>query len=119
MTISLAMPRPSRAALGNALILSLLIAIALAFLIWNANADWWIAAPRAKRWFIAVAALIAYFFFCDRMGRRAPRHDAIAADAETNESLVLVVYASQTGFAQALAERTAESLRQAGVAVRL
>ncbi|MEJ1096117.1 MULTISPECIES: sulfite reductase flavoprotein subunit alpha [unclassified Pseudoxanthomonas] len=119
MTNSLAMPRPSRAALGNALILFSLIAIALALLSWNANADWWIAAPRAKRWFIAAAALVAYLFFCDRVGRRAPRHDATADYAETNESPVLVVYASQTGFAQALAERTAESLRQAGVAIRL
>jgi sulfite reductase (NADPH) flavoprotein alpha-component len=119
MNASFALPRFSRATLGNALILLLLLAVALALLGWNARTDWWIAAPRAKRWFIAAAALAAYFFFCGWIGRRARRQDAIVVFAETDESPVLVVYASQTGFAEALAERTATSLRQAGVGVRL
>lgn len=119
MNASLALPRPSRAAVGNALVLLLLLAMALALLSWNANADWWIAAPRAKHWFIAVAALTTYFFFCSWISQRARRQEATATYAETNESPVLVAYASQTGFAQVLAERTADSLRQAGVGVRL
>ncbi|WP_368561799.1 sulfite reductase subunit alpha [Pseudoxanthomonas sp. UTMC 1351] len=118
MSASLALPG-NRVALGNALILLLLAATALALLSWNANADWWIATPRAKRWFIAAAALVAYFFFCGWVGQRANRQDAIVSYAETDQSPVLVVYASQTGFAQALAERTADSLRQAGVSVNL
>ena len=119
MNASLALPRFNRATLGNALILLLLLSMALALLSWNAHTDWWIAAPRAKRWFIAAAALATYFFFCGWINRHARRQDTTIAYAETDESPVLVVYASQTGFAQALAERTADSLRQAGVGVRL
>jgi sulfite reductase (NADPH) flavoprotein alpha-component len=119
MNASLAAPRFSLAFLGNALILSLLLALALALLGWNASADWWIAPPRVKRWLIAAAALSAYFFFCSWISRRARRQDATVAYTETNGSPVLVAYASQTGFAQVLAERTADSLRQAGVGSRL
>lgn len=119
MNASLALPRPSRAALGNALALLLLAAIALALLGWNGTADWWVAAPRARRWFGAAGALAAYCAFCGWLRHRWRLRDAAFDYAGTNESPVLVAYASQTGFAQALAERTADSLRQAGVGARL
>jgi sulfite reductase (NADPH) flavoprotein alpha-component len=118
MNTPIALPRLSRAALGNALILLLLAAMALALSSWNADAEWWVASPRSKRWFIAAAALLAYGLFCRWAGRGAQHQDA-SANALTNEAPVLVVHASQTGFAQALAERTAAALRQAGVGVSL
>lgn len=120
MNASISFPRLNRAAFGNALVLLALTATALVLLNWNTNADWWIAPPRSKRWFGAIASLAVYFFLCGWIVRRARLRDAMVAyPAGKNESPLLIVYASQTGFAQILAERSADSLRQAGVGVRL
>src|SRR5690606_26463285 len=63
-------------------------------------------------------AVTAYVIACGwLLWRSRPRRDH--DDATGNGSQVLVAWASQTGFAQELAERTAATLAGAGVPVRL
>lgn len=111
----------SRQPFGNtAALLALLIAIAA--LLPLHDDVWWYGAPRAERWAFAVIAVALYAAFCGVLwwrtssASREARH-ALAASGES--AGILVAWASQTGFAQQIAERTADSLAKAGVAVRL
>lgn len=110
----------SRTFWGNFASLSLLALIAAAFFTLQ-QGDWWPALPRADRWIGAAIALFSYLLFCTailwRSRTRATNDDTSSVAARN--SLVLVVHASQTGFAQQLAERSAESLRSSGLAVKL
>lgn len=114
--------RPSwntRAFWGNAATLSLLALLGYALSTLQSG-DWWMAPPRTSRWLGAAISTLAYLLFCGAiLWRSRPRksHDEIPARPET--TFVLIAYASQTGFAQQLAERSAESLRQSGLMVRL
>lgn len=106
----------TRATIGNTTVLALLAT--LAFLSWRLQSgDWWPASPRPDRWLGAGAALLGYLGLAGgllwRSRTRAPGADGMAA------TTMLVAYASQTGFARELAERSADSLRDAGLAVRL
>jgi sulfite reductase (NADPH) flavoprotein alpha-component len=114
------MAKPSRAFWGNAASLALLALIA-AGLFMLQRGDWWPAMPRADRWIGAAIALSAYSLFCAALLWKSHAHRTSddASSAGAGNSPVLVVYASQTGFAQQLAERSAESLRSSGVAVKL
>ena len=110
----------SRALWGNAASLALLVLIATGFFTLQSG-DWWPAMPRADRWIGAAIALSAYFLFCAGLlwrSRVRRTSDDTSSTAGGNSS-VLVVYASQTGFAQQLAERSAENLRGTGLAVKL
>lgn len=81
---------------------------------------WWLASPRKHRWLGAGIALLAYLLFCVAMlwrSRQRTAHDENAANAA--RSFVLIAYASQTGFAQQLAERTVEGMRSSGLLVKL
>ena len=75
---------------------------------------------RASTVYAAVTGLVvaAYAGFCATVLVRARRRDRDAAgtDAATDDTLLLA-WASQTGFAQQLAEHTAQALRGAGVSV--
>ena len=109
----------SAATWGNlaSILLLTLIAAALASL---QGDTWWLASPRNHRWLGAGIALLAYLLFCVAMlwrSRQRTAHDGNAANAAS--SFVLIAYASQTGFAQQLAERTAEGLRSSGLPVKL
>ncbi|HZW17263.1 MAG TPA: sulfite reductase flavoprotein subunit alpha [Luteimonas sp.] len=109
--------RPSYATIGNALAVAGVVALALAFLPLHDDA-WWPAMPQRARWAWAAAAVAAYTAACGwLLWRSRPRreHDATAG----NGSQLLVAWASQTGFAQELAERTAATLAGAGTPVRL
>ena len=111
---------PWRALWGNAASLALLVLIATGFFTLQSG-DWWPAMPRADRWIGAAIALSAYFLFCAGLlwrSRVRRTSDDTSSTAGGNSS-VLVVYASQTGFAQQLAERSAENLRSTGLAVKL
>lgn len=104
---------------GNlgALLLLVLIAAALASL--QANA-WWPASPRIDRWLGAGIALLVYVMFCAViLWRSRPRAPEERPAAATTDAFLLVAYASQTGFAQQVAERTAENLRSSGLPVKL
>ena len=109
----------TRAFWGNAATLSLLVVLAFALSTLQSG-DWWMASPRSNRWAGAVISTLAYLLFCAViLWRSRPRraHDEI--QSESKDSFILVAYASQTGFAQQLAERSAESLRQSGLVVKL
>ncbi len=116
MSTSAGNPRVSPAALGNGLALLGVVALALAFLPLHDDA-WWPASPQRARW---IGAAVAAAFYAAASGwllwRSRPRREPEAAG---NGSRLLVAWASQTGFAGELAERTAATLADAGLPVRL
>lgn len=104
------------ATVGNGLVLLGLLALALAFLPLHDDA-WWPASPLPAHW---AWAAVAVAFYVGASGwllwRSRPRRDR---EATNGEPQLLVAWASQTGFAGQLAERTAASLAGAGIGVRL
>lgn len=108
-----------RAWVGNALVLSGLLVLALAFGHWQTDA-WWLASPRLGRWLLAALVVLAYVGLCAAIVSSARTHarSASMGDRDSGTDAVLLAWASQTGFAQQLAEHTVESLRAAGMAVR-
>lgn len=108
--------RPSRAWLGNALVLLLLALIGWALLRLHLGEAWWQGAPPARQSQAALIATALYALACAALWWRGrPRDDAPSGDTAP----ILLVWASQTGFARELAERSAEALRSAGVPVRV
>ena len=78
----------------------------------------WTPSLRGGRSFAALAVVLAYTgFVAWTLWRSRPREHVTAAN--DNTPTTLVVWASQTGFARQLAERTAQDLREAGTPVRL
>lgn len=107
-----------RAWLGNAAVLALLLAGALALLPLHGEA-WWPAAPRPREWWTAAGSLVAYLAGSGWLLWRY-RTRATGPVQDPSEVLPwLVVHASQTGFATELAGQTASSLRAAGARVAL
>lgn len=105
--------------LGNLFSILLLVLVALFFLHLH-NGPWWLASPRRSHWWAAAAVLLAYTGLCAAIWWRGrPRRQAAATTAQDGEPPLLVAWASQTGFAEELAERSAGSLRDAGVAADL
>ena len=103
--------------LGNLVLLALLVAAAALLLPLHGN-DWWQSPPRPLRWWLLLAALLAYAGLCVVFLRRAGGHSTSPApDLSEGRPPVLVAWASQTGFAQLLAERSAAMLREGGVPV--
>ena len=78
-----------------------------------------------SRWIAAACVVLAWLLLCGWAWRRARQRQAQAAralrqlDAPAGDDGVLVAYASQTGYAEALAAQTAASLRAGGLAVRV
>lgn len=93
----------------------------LAFALLRLHGGWpeW-SDPGAVRLVAALAALLAYIGFCAglRYLHRRRRLEEIGGEKADGDAL-LVAWSSQTGLAERLARRTAESLRAAGLAVRL
>ncbi len=109
----------TRAFWGNAATLSLLVVLGFALSTLQSG-DWWMAPPRSSRWVGAAISTLAYLLFCGALLWRArPRKAHDETPTVQGTSFVLIAYASQTGFAQQLAERSAESLRQSGLMVKL
>ena len=113
-------PWRSRTFWGNFVSLAALASIAAAFFTLQ-RGDWWIATPRADHWIGAAIALFSYLLFCAAIlwRSRTRKTGDDTSNIANRGSSVLVVHASQTGFAQQLAERSAESLRSSGLAVKL
>lgn len=97
-------------AVTAALLIGLAV-LALALLGWQVETLGW--PPQAARLAAALAGLLAYLLLCALPLRRPWRgrrpRTAVSAPA------LPVLYASQTGQAKALAQRTAQSLTQAGL----
>lgn len=115
-TIATGPRRMSSAAIGNGLALLGVAILAFAFLPLH-NDAWWPASPQCARWIWALVATALYVAGSGWLLWRSRPHRASVA--EGNGSHVLVAWASQTGFAQELAERTAATLAEAGMQVRL
>ena len=73
----------------------------------------------------AACVVVAWLMLCLWAWQRARRHDAQhalalqALSAPAPDDALLVAYASQTGYAEALAAQTAQSLRAGGLTVRM
>ncbi|MCR9211008.1 MAG: flavodoxin domain-containing protein [bacterium] len=117
----------------NAICLAVLM-IAAWFLAKWTEGTWWVAPPSAARWWMAAGSLVAYGLLCawslrnDSVTKTSTANvtsltfqqeteNSMAASA--NDDSVLVVYASETGFAEELAQQTLELLRAAGKATEL
>ncbi len=111
----------TRSAVANVATLLALLALAMALLPFHDDA-WWPAAPGAARWIGATIATALYLAASGWLLWRArPRrvHALNHGSDPNDDSPLLVAWASQTGFAQQLAERTASTLAGAGMNVQL
>ncbi|MGA6537592.1 sulfite reductase subunit alpha [Stenotrophomonas sp. NPDC101269] len=108
---------PSRATLGNTAVIALLLLIAVWLLGLHQQDAWWQSAPLPARWSWAAGSVVAYAVFCAVVWWRGRPRDDTASDSGPPPTLL--VWSSQTGFAQQLCERSADALRAAGVAVRV
>lgn len=77
---------------------------------------------RYGRWLLAALIMLAYLAFCIATAvqvRRARRRQASLWNEGPAAQSLLLVFASQTGFAEQLALQSAQSLRRGGLAVRV
>ena len=111
---------------GNALVLAVLtglaraagiLAVALAAWLASLQSQPWLqVAPTRMQVLAATAITAAYLVACALPWWR--RHTQARSDARLDDDAWLVAYASQTGFAEQLAVRTAQALREAGQSLR-
>ena len=106
-----------RSLLGNLAVAGVLVAIAGLFLPLH-DAAWWLAAPPPVRLWWAGGVLLAWLA-ASALWLRSPKPQTELAAPGDGPEPVLVAWASQTGFAQLLAERSARMLVDAGVPVRV
>jgi len=107
-----------RVRLGNAMVLAILVAGALALARLHAS-PWWPGDALGWQWRAAWGCLAGYALLCVAVGwrRRAVEADTVAKTTEAAPATqTLVVWASQTGFAHELAGRSVATLQGAGVA---
>lgn len=105
----------------------LLLTAALLCLGWTAG-DWWIATPRPSRWYLAAfvmtcfSALLGWTWYRSSTGakkRSLSRQPTDVFFDRGHDSHVLVIYASETGFAESLAQQTCARLQGLGCQIRL
>jgi sulfite reductase (NADPH) flavoprotein alpha-component len=114
--------------LGNLVVGLVLALIAFALLRWQKGALSW-SDPGNERIAAALGVVALYLGCCAllwyrrRRAHRPVEKNTVVATAvieqRSDEAPLLVVFASQTGFAEQLAGQTAQSLRAAGTAVSL
>lgn len=105
--------RAWRSWLGHAGVLLGLLLLAIVMAGWQSG-PWWLATPRTNAWLAAGVSLLTYLgLFAWTLRRRTAR----VASSTARGDGVRIVYASQTGFADLLATRSAESLRATGFPV--
>ena len=105
------MSTPSaRTASGHVLALAALAAIAVSLLRLQAG-DWWIAPPSAQRVCLATGALLIYLIGCGGLAWQTRR----LRSAPDGSATMLVAWASQTGFARELANRSVDVLASVGL----
>ncbi|TWU10921.1 flavodoxin domain-containing protein [Allorhodopirellula heiligendammensis] len=98
---------------------------------WWTPGDWWIATPLPSRWNLAtlvLASFLAMLVWTWQRTRANVKSQAVRReglhrmDPQLERSYfdgVLVVYASETGFAESLAQQTCAQLEQLGCDIRL
>lgn len=103
--------------IGNAA--ALLALLALAALLAQSQAEAWNwVEPGRGRWWLAAALVAAYAGFVATVAnsrRRSARREALPAIRTDRRGEWLVAFASQTGFAEQLARRSWQALREAGL----
>lgn len=108
--------------LGNGLVMIALLGLAVALARWQVEA-WQGPVLRTHTLMAAAAVIAAYAGFIRLTGSTRDRAKATTAAVATTDGSGsgdwLVVYASQFGQAESLAERTASSLEQTGQSVQL
>jgi sulfite reductase (NADPH) flavoprotein alpha-component len=107
--------------LANALALAVLGALALWLFCLHGGWPAW-SPPGPARAVAAGLVVVAFLGGCAgawSMRGRIARIEAGAGDTSARTDVLLVAHASQTGYAEQLARQTAESLRGAGLAVRV
>ncbi|MFT4180054.1 MAG: sulfite reductase subunit alpha [Thermomonas sp.] len=105
--------RISRSLIGNTLTLLLLTVLAW-WLLRLQIQPWPSLTPLAKPRWIAAIATVIWLAHCGWIAWRGRTPKAIATTSADGETAWRVVYASQTGFALELAQRTMQALRDAG-----
>ncbi|MBO9663215.1 sulfite reductase flavoprotein subunit alpha [Dokdonella sp.] len=121
MTRDSSTARDSSASEWRGAIVPLAVIGVIAFALLQLHGGWpaW-SRPGGMRVATAVLMLLAYAGFCATIWRLRRAGDAATqAPGEEADAALLVAYASQTGYAEQLARQTVDSLRAAGVAVRL
>ncbi|MBO9716625.1 MAG: sulfite reductase flavoprotein subunit alpha [Pseudoxanthomonas sp.] len=99
-----------RALPGNLVLIAVLL-LAAALLLALHDDAWWMAAPRPLRWWLAAGVAVAYLGFC--AGFLSRRRAATVTSTQAGDTPpVLLAWASQTGFARLLAERSATMLQE-------
>ncbi|MEN9310478.1 MAG: hypothetical protein RLY77_603 [Pseudomonadota bacterium] len=106
-------PTPWRSRTGNALVLLALAALAAGSLHLQAS-PWPALTPLAQPRWIAASATLLWLLLCFAFVWRSRKPRASTPIIAEGTSAWIVAYASQTGFALELAQRTAETLREAG-----
>lgn len=101
--------------LGNGVVLLALGLAGIALLRLHLSAPWWPGAALHWQWQLAGGCLLAYAALCGAIAWRARAPRAATA---TGSPPMLVAWASQTGFASELADRSVAALRAAGVAAQ-
>lgn len=110
--------RIDRSTLGNAVVLLVLALLATWF--WRLqDAVWPAPSPLSPARLAAGVAIAAYAAFCGWIAWRGRSPRAAGLAPGNDAQAWKVVYASQTGFALELAERTVQALREAGAAASL
>ncbi|MCC9656185.1 flavodoxin domain-containing protein [Rhodopirellula halodulae] len=121
----------------NALCIASLMLAAWGCALWT-DGTWWVAPPRVQRWWVATGGSVAYAVLCVWCFRDVLRNlptvvaiDGVAGSHEQTDAgksigqparpiaPVLVVYASETGFAEELAQQTVDLLQTLNRSVEL
>ena len=103
----------TRSMLGNTATLVALVVLAL-WLLSLQGKPWPAVTPLSQPRIAAAIAMLAYLGFCGWMLWRSRQQRDAAQPHNPSAAAWQVAYASQTGFALELAQRTVESLRDAG-----
>ena len=99
----------TRARIGNGLLLAVLAALMLALALWQRE-PWWNGAADIPRITMAALMLTAWLAIAVVFLRPQRREAPSASD-----DALLILWASQTGFAAQLARHSAQSLNEAGI----
>jgi len=102
-----------RALWGQVVLIALLLLAVGNLLYLHLNeTSWWLGAPSPTRLWGATSALLAYGFACLVLGwRNRPTFKLIDSN---DDDCILLAWASQGGFAQHIAQRSAQSLNEGG-----